>query len=260
MDVDLRAAARRPCARRESKIMSEARTSQTTPTAAETAATAALEGLLQERHSCRAFLSVPVPRPVIRRILEIAQRTATWCNTQSWHLVITEPVATNQLRAVLYERAKAQVPDGPDMTWPREYRGVYQQRRRDSGFTLYKALGIAREDKDARNRQMLENFRFFGAPHVAIITSDEALGPYGALDCGAYVSNFLLAAQSMGVATIAQAALAQHSAFLRDYLKISTDRLVICGVSFGYADRSHRANSFRIGRASIDEATTWVDH
>ena len=239
--------------------MSEIKTPQTAPVAAETAATAALEELLRERHSCRAFLSDPVPRPVVRRILEIAQRTATWCNTQSWQLVITEPAITDQLRDALYERAKAQVHAGPDMTWPREYRGVYQQRRRDSGFTLYKALGIARDDMDARSQQMLENFRFFGAPHVAIVTSDEALGPYGALDCGAYVSNFLLAAQSMGVATIAQAALAQHSAFLRDYFKISGDRMVICGISFGYADKSHPANRFRIGRASIDEAVTWAD-
>ena len=48
----------------------------------------------------------------------------------------------------------------------------------------------------------------FGAPHVAIVTSDEALGVYGAVDCGAYVSNFMLAAHSLGVGSIAQAALA----------------------------------------------------
>jgi hypothetical protein len=63
----------------------------------------------------------------------------------------------------------------------------------------------------------------------------------------------------MGVATIAQAALARHSAFLRNYFQLSDDRLVICGISFGYADESHPANSFRIGRASIDEAVSWIE-
>jgi nitroreductase len=227
--------------------------------ASETAATHTLESLLAARHSCRAFLPDAVPRPIIRRILEIAQRTATWCNTQAWQLTITEGAATDRLRAALYEHAKAGAPARPDLPWPREYRGVYLQRRRDSGFTLYKALGIARDDMAARTRQELENFRFFGAPHVALITSDEALGPYGALDCGAYVANFVLAAQSMGVATIAQAALARHSAFLRDYFQLSDDRLVICGISFGFADASHPANSFRIGRASIDEAVRWIE-
>jgi len=240
-------------------MMDQTETARPVAPAAESSKTYALESLLIERHSCRAFLPDPVAHPMIRRILEIAQRTATWCNTQSWQVVITDADATNRLRSALYERAKAQVPAGPDLPWPREYRGVYLQRRRESGYALYRALGIARDDMDARNRQMLENFRFFGAPHLALITSDEALGPYGALDCGAYVSNFLLAAQSMGVATIAQAALAQHSEFLRDYFKIGSDRIVICGISFGYADKSHPANALRIGRAPIDEAVTWVE-
>ena len=227
--------------------------------ASESAATRALESLLAARHSCRAFLPKAVPRPTIRRILDIAQRTATWCNTQAWQLTITEGAATERLRAALYEHAKAGAPARPDLPWPREYRGVYLQRRRDSGFTYYNAVGVARGDMEARTRQELENFRFFGAPHVALITSDEALGPYGALDCGAYVANFLLAAESMGVATIVQAALARHSAFLRNYFQLSDDRLVICGISFGYADESHPANSFRIGRASIDEAVSWIE-
>lgn len=239
--------------------MDQMETMRSSERGAESAQSRALENLLKERHSCRAFLPDAVPRPIVRRILEIAQRTATWCNTQSWQVVITEPKATDRLRSALYERARAQAPSAPDLPWPREYRGVYLQRRRESGYALYEALGIARSDMEARSRQMLENFRFFGAPHLALITSDEALGPYGALDCGAYVSNFLLAAQSMGVATIAQAALAQHSEFLRNYFQIANDRLVVCGISFGYADTSHPANAFRIGRAPIDEAVRWVE-
>jgi nitroreductase len=93
---------------------------------------------------------------------------------------------------------------------------------------------------------------------VAIITTDEALGTYGAVDCGAYVSTFLLAAQSLGVASIPQAALASHSKFVRDYFAIGEDRLVVCGISFGYEDRSHKANGFRTDRASLGEAVRWV--
>jgi len=47
-------------------------------------------------------------------------------------------------------------------------------------------------------RQALENFNFFGAPHVAIVHTDEALGVYGAIDCGGYVTSFMLAAQARG--------------------------------------------------------------
>ena len=57
----------------------------------------------------------------------------------------------------------------PDFTLPREYRGVYQERRRESGFQLYNTLGIARGDRAGYAKQAMENFNFFGAPHVAII-------------------------------------------------------------------------------------------
>jgi nitroreductase len=157
---------------------------------------ATLERLLASRYSCRGFLPDAVPRPVIERILSLAQRTPSWCNSQPWQVVVTEGAATDRLRAALYEHAKGGGEAGSDLPWPREYRGVYLQRRRESGFGLYKAVGIARDDMAGRERQSLENYRFFGAPHLALITSDEALGPYGAVDCGAYVSTFLLAAET----------------------------------------------------------------
>ena len=121
-----------------------------------------------------------------------------------------------------------------DFPFPREYRGVYLERRRESGFQLYNTLGIARGDKAAYARQALENYNFFGAPHVAIIHTDEALGIYGAIDCGAYVGNFMLAAQALGLGTIAQAALARQSGLIRRHFKLGDDRRVVCGISFGF--------------------------
>lgn len=105
----------------------------------------------------------------------------------------------------------------------------------------------------------MENFRLFGAPHVAIVTSDEALGVYGAIDCGAWVANFMLAAQSVGVATIAQGALALHSPFVREHFGLGDERRVICGVSFGYEDTGHPANGFRTGRVPLAQAVSWVE-
>ena len=101
--------------------------------------------------------------------------------------------------------------------------GVYAERRRASGYGLYTALGIERSDHDARAGQMLENFRFFGAPHVALITTDAGLGTYGAVDCGGYVATFLSAATSLGVATCAQAALALYSDGVREHLGLGED-------------------------------------
>jgi len=218
-----------------------------------------LETLLGDRHSCRAYKTEQVPRAIIDRILNAAQKTASWCNSQPWQVTITSGEATKKFRDVLYPVAAAGTPNSGDFPFPREYRGVYLDRRRESGFQLYNTLGIARGDKTAYAEQALQNFNFFGAPHVAIITSDEALGVYGAVDCGGYVNNFMLAAQALGLATVPQAALAFHAAVVRKHFGMSDDRRVVCGISFGYPDREHKVNSYRTSRAGLGDVATFVE-
>ena len=218
-----------------------------------------IEELLGERYSCRAFRPDPVPRPTIERILKAAQRTASWCNSQPWQVVVASGEAKERFRKAIYATVSSGAPEDGDFPFPREYRGVYLERRRESGFQLYNTLGIARGDKAAYARQALENYNFFGAPHVAIIHTDEALGIYGAIDCGAYVGNFMLAAQALGLGTIAQAALARQSGLIRRHFELGDDRRVVCGISFGFPDSDHRINSYRTSRAGLAETVTFVD-
>ena len=218
-----------------------------------------LDELLSERFSCRAFRAEPVPRATIERILAAAQKTASWCNSQPWQLTITCGAATAKFRDVIYAAASSGRPNSGDFPFPREYRGVYLERRRESGFQLYNSLGIPRGDKAAYARQALENFNFFGAPHVAIVHTDEALGVYGAIDCGGYVTSFMLAAQALGIATVPQAALAFHSEVVRQHFGLGDDRRVVCGISFGLPDRGHKANSYRTTRANVADTVTFID-
>lgn len=214
-----------------------------------------LEGLLLRRSSCRAFLDRAVPRPVIERMLRMAQRSPSWCNTQPWQLVVTDGEATAALRAALAQHLSD--PIAPDLPFPDEYIGVYDQRRKACGWSLYESIGIARGDREASARQARRNFEFFDAPHVAILTTARSLGVYGAVDCGVYLGTLLIAAESLGLAAVPQAALAAYSPFLHQYFDLPADRQVICAVSLGYADPDAAANRFRTERAPIDEVVTW---
>ena len=66
-----------------------------------------LEELLSERFSCRAFQPQNVARPTIERILNAAQKTASWCNSQPWRLEITSGTATSKFRDVMYLAASS---------------------------------------------------------------------------------------------------------------------------------------------------------
>lgn len=145
----------------------------------------------------------------------------------------------------------------PDLPFPTGYSGVYLDRRRTCGWALYEAVGVEKGDRDGSRAQMMRNFDLFGAPHCAIVSSPAELGAYGALDCGGFITGFTLAAQAQGVATVPQAALASYAPFLHRYFAIPDDRLILCAVSFGYADPDHPANGFRTERAAVADIVDW---
>ncbi|WP_238367339.1 nitroreductase [Mesobacterium pallidum] len=212
----------------------------------------AFERLLGARYSCRAFLPGEVPRTDIRAIVAAAQQVPSWCNSQPWQLTVLGGETLAAFRDVMTQAALNDPPE-PDLPLPEAYLGTYKDRRRTCGFQLYDAAGIARDDRQARAAQMMRNYVFFDAPQVAIVTTPRALGAYGALDCGAFVSAFMVAAEGRGVASIAQGAIAPYAPAVRRFLGISEDRLVLCAISFGYADPDAPVNRFRTERASVDE-------
>ncbi len=212
--------------------------------------------ILKARWSCRAYTPDAVEQNVIERVVQSAQRVPSWCNAQPWQLVITQGKETDRFRNALYAHASDHQPD-PDLSWPTGYPGVYGDRRRTCGWQLYDAVGIEKGDRAASGHQMMENYRLFGAPHVAIVHSPRDLGSYGAMDCGGFVSAFCLAAQAQGVATIPQAAIAAFSPFVRDWFGIASDRIILCAISFGYPDHDHPANTFRTDRETVQNVIEW---
>ena len=212
--------------------------------------------LMQARYSCRAFRPDPVPDDVITRIVDTARHTASWNNTQPWQLLVTRGAETEAFRQALLSEVQSGKP-GPDMDWPESYPDELGARRRTCGYALYNAVGIAREDREARARQSMRNFELFDAPHVAILHIPKVLGAYGALDAGGFLTAFLLAATAEGVGTIAQAAVAAYPDMIRSHFGLPEDRVILCAISFGYADESHPVNQYRTEREPVDEILTF---
>lgn len=212
--------------------------------------------LLRARYSCRAFLPDPVPRAVIAEALADAQHVASWCNSQPWEVIALSPPETAAFATALYDHV-ASAPHQSDIPFPARYEGVYKDRRSTCGWQLYDAVGVQKGDRAASGRQMRENFRLFGAPNFLLITTPKALGTYGVLDCGAFVTAVLLALQARGVGTCAMASVAGFAPFVRQRFDIADDRDVLCGIALGHADPDHAANGFRTTRAAQDEVVDW---
>lgn len=221
-------------------------------------AAAGLEALLEARFSCRAFRPDPVPRERIERALAMAQRTPSWCNTQPWQVSVVSGARLARLCDALTETAQRGEPERPHFTFPEAYLGVYRDRRRACGVQLYQAVGIAREDRAAARAQALENFRVFGAPHAAFITTPAELGVYGAVDCGLWLMGFLLALQSLGVHAIAQAALASWPDVVDAHVGLGEGRRLVFGVAFGYGIPEAAVNGYRTDRSGLADAARFL--
>jgi nitroreductase len=214
--------------------------------------------LLRTRYSARSFRPDPVPDATIRQILDQARHTPSWCNTQPWTVHLLRGQALQRVSGMLHAVAAEGAPARPDFAFPERYPDDHRARRRACGLSLYQALGIGREDREAAARQTLENFRFFDAPHAALITTPASLGVYGAIDCGLYLQSWMLAARAAGVDTIAQAAVASYPDLVRECLGLPADQWLVFGIAFGYAREDHPVNRWRTERVELPAVLPWV--
>lgn len=210
-----------------------------------------MSDLLKQRHSCRAFLDKPVPTETLEQIFELAQRAPSNCNVQPWQTLVVSGKQKDALSQALVNAVMQQQPPNPDFNWAIAYQNEHRERQFGSANALYGALGIAREDKRARQMAMLRNWQFFDAPHVAIFTMDKYLDIMGAVDMGIYAQNLSLIMQEHGVSNCMQGALGQFPDPIREMFALPDARGVLFGMSFGYADPDAPANQARTTREDL---------
>lgn len=208
------------------------------------------------RMSCRAFLDTPVPGSTVRDILEAARQTPSGGNVQPWlvYALAGQPLA--DLKAVVrIEVEKNPLGDGSHEydIYPPGLGEPYRSRRHKAGEDLYGLLGIPREDKLARLRQLARNYDFFGAPVGLFFYLDRGMGPPQWSDVGMYMQTVMLLAREHGLHTCAQEIWSRVPATVAKFLDAPPNLLLFAGMALGYADASHPVNALRTERASLAE-------
>jgi nitroreductase len=69
----------------------------------------------------------------------------------------------------------------------------------------------------------------------------------------------MLAAEEEGLATCAQAALAEYPELVREELGIDEGLLLLCGMALGHEDRGHPVNGYRTPREPVAAFATFCD-
>jgi nitroreductase len=232
----------------------------TTPPASDIAAA---EAAVATRRSVRAFLSTPVPRATIERILALASRAPSGTNTQPWRVYVLtgEPLRSLSRRLVAAyddpEESARHTEEYP--YYPTEWVSPYIDRRRKIGWDLYGLLGIGKTDKARMHAQHRRNYEFFGAPVGLMFTIDRILRQGSWLDYGMFIEGVMVSARAHGLDTCPQAAFTPFHRIVTDEIRAPANEQLVCGMSLGWADPDAIENTLVTEREPVSGFARFLD-
>jgi nitroreductase len=217
------------------------------------------EEAITTRRCVRRFLSDPVARETVERILAVAARAPSGSNIQPWKVRVLAGEARQRLcDAVLH--AHETEPEKHDYSYhyyPPEVPEPYLSRRRALGWGLYGLLGIQRGEKEKMKAQHGRNYLFFDAPVGLIFTIDRVLEQGSWLDYGMFLQNIMVAARGEGLDTCPQAAWVKYHRIVRAELEIPETQEIVCGRAVGYADPEAIEHTFETEREPVPEVASF---
>ncbi len=210
---------------------------------------------IQTQRTIRAFKDEPVAEGVMREVLDLARLAPSNSNTQPWRIDIVSGDARQRLQEAIFAQIKAGIK--PDPAFPpggSGLKGRYKERQRECAYQYFGAVGIDKDDKQARLNLSMKNYEFFGAPHAAFISYPQTMHRANALDIGIFLQTIMLLFLERGIASCPQGALATYPGPVKAMLPIPEENAILCGLSFGYPDMDAQINSpaAKMGRESVD--------
>jgi nitroreductase len=216
--------------------------------------------VIQGRRSIRGYQDKPVSKQLIEEILALAMRAPSSMNTQPWNFYVLTGEPLDRIRAGNTERNLEGVPHSREFRIGQPFEGQHRDRQVGVAKQLFAAMGIAREDKDARLDWVLRGFRQFDAPVCVIITYDRVLADSDdtAFDCGAVTTALVNAAWSRGLGAVINSQGIMQSPVVREHAGIADDQVIMKAVAIGWPDDTFPANAVVSERKSVDEAATFL--
>ncbi len=212
------------------------------------------------RRSIRGYKPDPVPRELIEEIIGLAMRAPSSMNTQPWNFYVITGEPLERIRNGNTERMLAGVPQSREFRTGQPFAGVHRDRQVGIAKQLFSEMGIAREDKEARQDWVMRGFRQFDAPVCVIITYDRELDgsddtPF---DCGAVATALVNAAWSRGLGTVINSQGIMQSPVVREHAGIADDQVIMKSIALGWPDDEFPANRVVSTRKPIEEAVNFV--
>lgn len=203
---------------------------------------------VNRRVSIRRFLPKPVEDDVIRHIIETAERTPSWANSQPWRVYVATGESLEKIRA---EHKTSGAGHADFQTQHRDTWSLATQKAMAAwSMQLTKYLGTHMSEMSRSNADL------FDAPALVYLTIARNSTEWSVFDLGAFSQTLMLAAADAGVDSMAAYEIVKHPESVRRIMGIPDKELVAMGIALGYRDDTARINGFRSSRLPVDKVLT----
>lgn len=212
---------------------------------------------VKERKSIRGYKNEPIPKQVIKEILEIAKRSPSGLNTQPWEFIVVAGEVLDNIRKENIEKYNSGI--APDSTLIFKHQGIYRDRQVELAKRLFALMQIKREDAVKREEWLKKGVRFFDAPAAIILTVDKAMGgKFAIFDLGIITQTICLVAWAYGLGTCIEIQGVLYSEVIQRFTALPESKQVIIGIAIGYPDWDFPANQIQSDRETIDNIATFL--
>ncbi len=209
---------------------------------------------IYNRKSIRGFKPDPVPKEVIKDVLQAGVQAPSAMNTQPWELTV---VTGDTLEKIKEENLKNLA--ATEEFFDYKYEGIYRERQVKLAKQLFQLMGISRDDKEKRNEWLKRGFRFFDAPVAIIISMDMSMeGSWAVFDIGCLAQTICLAALKHELGTCIEVQGVTYEKVIKKYTGLPGSQNVIMGIALGYPDWEFPANKVESTREDVDNITRWM--
>lgn len=214
---------------------------------------------IKTRMSIRKFRHDPVSKNILTEIINAAQWSPSYKNSQTWEVVIVSGKKKEELSNLLVrllEEGKTPEPDIPEaLSWPPDIEERINEHMKKRGALL----GIDLNSPEIKKKSKAANFRFYGAPHGIFLFHDSVLNEWSIFNAGLFAQSLMLAAHAHGIGTVPQAFLTDYSREVKQFLGIPDSKRLVLGISIGYPDTENAINTYRTTRVETDKILRWVE-
>jgi len=214
---------------------------------------------IRTRTSIRKFKSESVSKDLLREIIDIAHRSPSYRNCQPWEVSVVSGGKKDALSALLINMAEKGVVPNPDIPAPQSWPSDIQLRIESHLKRRAENSGVNMSHPGYMKNNLIENFRFYGAPHAIFLFQDSSLSNWQILDMGMFAQSLMLAAHSKGVGTVPQAYLTHYPAVVKKFFEIPDSKRLVLGLSVGYPDMTEKAVPFRSDPVAVNSIIKWFE-